>query len=247
MHSVRTPRQVIIRPHRPWLIPVAVIFVLALVLSEGWFVFDYGQTYGRSELVKLHTERDRLKNVVKHLGQQNSEFRQRLAILERGGQIDRLAYAEVEKKLKELEEEKVELKEELEFYRGIVAPNSNERGLQIQSFKMGKTEDERTYRYKLVLVQLLKNDRLITGQVVMDVQGMQAGKTISLSWQMIAVKNKKVNPANMVFKFKYFQNIEGDITLPDGFTPGRVTVEVISQGGNSVNVKKTFGWQELAG
>ena len=51
------------------------------------------------------------------------------------------------------------------------------------------------------------------------------------------MKEKKKFP----FKFKYFQNFEGDLIIPDGFVPSRVNVKVTS---NRVSLDKTFSWSD---
>jgi len=44
------------------------------------------------------------------------------------------------------------------------------------------------------------------------------------------------------FKFRYFQEIEGDLLLPDGFTPESVEVELQSNSSKSKRVEKVFPW-----
>ena len=47
------------------------------------------------------------------------------------------------------------------------------------------------------------------------------------------------------FSFRYFQNIEGDIQLPQGFKPQRVTIKVVSRNRSSQDpLEKTFDWPE---
>ena len=53
------------------------------------------------------------------------------------------------------------------------------------------------------------------------------------------------NPAvkQLKFRFRYFQELAGTITLPEGFAPEKVIIEVKPQGkGDLPSVKQTFDW-----
>lgn len=240
------PRRVVVKTHRPWLAQILVALVIAAFIGQGWWLFDYGRTYGRSELVKLRHERDRVRNVVKTLGQQNSELRQQLAVLERGGQIDKIASEEVQRDLKAKEAEIVELKEELEFYRGIVTPEGGTRGIKVQSFAVVKSPEVGKYHYKLVLVQVLRNDRQVRGHIDVKLEGTLEGRQKSYSLTKVATDKKLKRSPRIGFKFKYYQNIEGYLKFPDGFVPGRVKIVVVAQGRKAAKISKTYEWQEIA-
>ena len=49
----------------------------------------------------------------------------------------------------------------------------------------------------------------------------------------------------MDYLFKYFQQVEGDILLPPGLKPVRVTVRVAPERGSAV--EQSFTWAEAAG
>jgi len=47
-------------------------------------------------------------------------------------------------------------------------------------------------------------------------------------------------------KFKYFQTIEGDMVLPQGFVPSSVLVDLKPSGSDKNSITKTFNWMEIA-
>ena len=44
------------------------------------------------------------------------------------------------------------------------------------------------------------------------------------------------------FRFRYFQNIVGEVQLPEGFIPRKVVVVVQSSGTNAQRLEKKFDW-----
>ena len=44
------------------------------------------------------------------------------------------------------------------------------------------------------------------------------------------------------FRFRYFQNINGEMILPEGFQPREVMVVAQSSGRNAQRLEKTFDW-----
>ena len=93
----------------------------------------------------------------------------------------------------------------------------------------------KTFRYKLVLTQVIKNNRITRGKVEIQIDGVQNGEHRSMKLAEVSVEKLKKLP----FKFKYFQSFEGDLILPEGFVPSRVNVKVVS---NRVTLDKTFDW-----
>jgi len=217
-----------------------VLMLIGFAVAEGYWMFKTGKTHGRDDLVRLRTEVKQQRQALKDIGQQNAECRQSVANLEQNREIDQLAYAEVERNLRDYHTEMADLKEELEFYRGIVAPSSSERGLKIHKLVLEKSPGDGNYRYKLMLVQVMsdRSHRLISGKVQLSLEGTQAGLPKTLSLRQVSKRR------SLGFKFKYFQNLEGDLSFPDNFKPQKVTVSVKAKG-NSLS--RTFEWQELSG
>jgi hypothetical protein len=45
-----------------------------------------------------------------------------------------------------------------------------------------------------------------------------------------------------VFSFRYFQDFERRLLLPDGFTPERITIEVRSKTRSISSIEESFDW-----
>jgi len=89
------------------------------------------------------------------------------------------------------------------------------------------------------LQQLALKHNVLKGSVSVSVVGIQDGlqKTYSLGQLLVGQES-----AALKLRFKYFQNIEGELQLPSGFEPQRVDVVAKATSPKSVEVEKHYGW-----
>lgn len=229
--------QLIVREHDPlkrWVLIVALVFA---VLAAGFLIYDYGRSRANLDLVSLENDREQMQKQNENLSNELESLQQKLVASKRSSEIEQQAYSEVDDSLRDLQSEILELKEEVAFYRSIVAPRESSRGLRIQRFKVTPAAQDRTFRYKLVLTQVIKNNRVTRGEVEIQLEGVQNGKHRTMNLTEVSIEKKKKFP----FKFKYFQNFEGDLIIPKDFVPSRVNVKVTS---NRVSLDKTFSWSD---
>lgn len=215
---------------------LAVLMVVGVVVL-GWGLFEYGRYRAGVDFTSAKQEAARLTEVNARYEQSITELRERQAVLERSNQIEREAYKQLETAVAGLQDEIAELKSELAFYRGIVTPGEAKSGLRVQSFELASNGLERGYRYKLVLTQVLKNDRVASGRVTVAIEGNQDGRITTLELADVATEGKE-----LAYKFKYFQNFEGNLVLPEGFSPVRVMVKVNPRDQRHEGVERVFDW-----
>lgn len=227
--------QLVVREHSPWKQYVVIAALVLLVIVGGYFLYQYGLSRAGHDFTSLNEERDALKQEISRLESELARQRDQAVSLQRSGEIDQQAYEEVDKSLRSLQSEILELKEEVAFYRSIVAPRESAKGLRIQRFKIEANRETRSYRYKLVLTQVIKQNRITRGEVEMTIEGLEDGQQRTLTLKQ--VENGKQD--KLSFRFKYFQNFEGDMVLPEGFVPTRVLLKVVS---SRVTIEKTFDW-----
>lgn len=213
-----------------WRQRLTALFAILLLLT-GWAMYELGQW--RAGYNKLEAIQERLERAS--LAEENRALSEQVTILERTRMIDNDSAEEVRASLVGLQTEILELREEVDFYRGIISPEDRQAGLEIQSFKLSEGGEKGLYHYDLVMTQVLINQRLVSGSVKIFVQGVQNGAPVTLDF-------KKLSPNNSVtesFQFRYFQALAGDIRLPEGFVARAIQVEVTS-GGNTID--KSFPW-----
>ena len=217
------------------------VLVLLTLGLGGWGVFLLGQQAAGLDNGSLRAERDQLLAQLDETEISNRQLSQRVAVLERAEQIDRQAYGEVERSLRQVQDEILELKEEVAFYRGIVSPSETASGLNVTRFSLFGMGEAGVYRFKLVLTQLRTNNRLVKGHARIVIDGVLHGKQTRLSLKEVSGGTLD----RLKLRFKYFQNIEGDIVLPEDFLPSRVIIEVEPVGKGWKHFKKSFDWSDI--
>lgn len=207
----------------------------------SWGVYEYGYFETRHDNDTPLGVRATSRTQLTDQHEESRRLRERIAILERASQVDKKGYSEVERSLRQAQDEILELKQEVAFYRGIVAPGEAASGLNITSFRVTSIGEQRAYRFKLVITQLKTNNRMVKGNVRISLEGIRNEQQVKLGLKDIsggALDKLKL-------RFKYFQNIEGEIVLPVGFLPSRVRVEVMPAGKGGTRLKKTFDWSDI--
>lgn len=230
--------RLIVKPHQPWRVRLITALVVLGALASGWGLFEYGRVRGGYNRLEAGAERGRLLDQVADQEDAIRRLRENQVVLERTREVEREAYSLLENTVSSLQDEILELKEELAFYRGIVSPDDGSEGLRLQSFKLETGLAERTWRYKLVLTQVLKNDTVASGKVTMTVEGTQDGVPHQLPLKDVVISGDG-EPA---FRFKYFQDLEGEFELPAGFQPATMSVVVDPRGRKRRRLEESYDW-----
>ena len=219
-------------------------FLVLLILIAGYLVFELGRISAGYDTVDAANQREALEDHIDTLDDEIEELKQEVALQETHRDIEREAYKDVETNLITLQAKIVEQQDAIAFYRGIVSPADGKPGLRVQDFKLTRGAEEREFILRLVLVQAMKHDRKVSGDVALSVEGNEDGeaKSYALS-DLLPPDTDQAWP----FSFRYFQDFDRQIVLPDGFTPERVRVEVRSRTRSISSIEESFAWATSQG
>lgn len=232
-------RRMVVVPYRP--VRKALLIIVALVLAVGTAAGSYYLGYSQSESLQSGAvkERNELREQVALYSAEAEQLRQQLANVRLGSEVDQQASEELRNQVISLKEEVTSLEEDIAFYRGIMSPSDNRSGLTIGSLNVLGTGRPREFRYKLVVQQMATNHQVLNGYVNFSIVGREGDETVSLPlYQLSAAEESE----NIRLRFRYFQNIEGRLTLPEGFEPERIEIVARSTGNNPQTVEERFGW-----
>ena len=219
----------------PWR-RVALIVLSVLAVSGGSYLYGYSK--GGSDNVLQREQLAAQAQTIEGQVELLAGLRRDLARLDQGRRVDSVAIDGVKSELKDQQQEVLELREEIAFYRGIVSPSEARTGILIQRFELMPLAEDRLFQYRLVLTQVLKNDRVARGVAEVFVAGVMNGRSQRISLQELAEDVKK----KLSFRFKYFQMFEGSLMLPDGFVAHSVEVEVKPRKSRS-SISESFPWK----
>jgi hypothetical protein len=93
-------------------------------------------------------------------------------------------------------------------------------------------------RVLVTLVQPMKPDSVVSGVVVLSVDGDVDGKPGRADFATLSGGKRHEIP----FTFRYLENIEEEITMPPGMKPEQLLVEVRSNKRGSTPVQQSYVW-----
>ena len=232
--------QLVLVPQRPasrwkW---VLLVLVLLLVTAAGCFVAGYYQ--GIREKLHVLDEREALQQQTSNLEQEASQLREQVAIHKHGSELERQASEWVRKENIQLQNRVSELEEAVAFYKSIMAPRNNDKGLRIERLELASTVNKRRFRYKVVMTQVANNSSYISGQVTMNLLGVQGGGKQSIPFAELSAQREE---GGVPFRFRYFQNVTGEIVIPVDFVPEQIEVIAQSKGRKATKLEKRFDWK----
>ena len=216
----------------------------ALIVISGYLVFEFGRINAGYDVVDAASDRQAYEDRIALLDDEIVALKQEVALLETHREIDREAYKEVEASLRTLQVKIQEQRDAIAFYRGIVSPADGKSGLRVQDLKLTRGKAEREFNLRLVLVQAMQHHRKVSGDVNLSVQGSQDGvETVYSFNQLVPAEADKGWP----FSFRYFQDFDRKLVLPDGFTPERIRVEVRSKTRSISSIEESYAWAASQG
>lgn len=218
--------------------------LLGLVIVSAYLVFELGRIKAGYDIVEAANDRQAYEEIIAELEDEVGGLKQEVALLETHRDIDHESYKEVESSLSSLQAKIVEQQDALAFYRGIVSPADGKPGLRVQRLTLTRGDEERQFNVRLVLVQSMKHDRKVSGNVSMSVQGSQDGEETSYELAELLPDD---TDSGWPFSFRYFQNFNRQLLLPNGFTPRQISVEVRSKTRSIADVEVSFDWVTALG
>ncbi len=219
---------------------IGILIAVSIALLLGaYLIFEFGRLQADYNVLDHIAEKRQFSADKEALESEIVVLKQEIALLQTEDKIEQEAYKAVELNLSELQQKIQEQREAIAFYRGIVSPQDGGRGLRVQDLKLSRGADEQRYQLRVVLVQVMQHDRSVKGEVDFSVEGALNGVLTTYTLEQLLPDG--VN-SSWPFSFRYFQDFERELVLPDGFEPAVINIEVISRTKSIANVKQSFEW-----
>lgn len=230
--------------HRP-VRRVLMLMLLGVVVASGVAVaFHLGKQTAELDLTYLRALESRERALEARLDTLTRE----LADARLGQSVDAQAAQSLRQTISELRDRVAGLREEVTFYKSLMAPSSIRRGLQIAEFELGQGESDNQFTYHILLTQAEERRDWVRGSVQVEVHGLRSrgdGTTVEEVLPLTELAETEDYP--LEFRFRYFQNLSGTLTLPDGFRPRAVLVTMTPRGRVNDRTERSFDWLVHAG
>jgi hypothetical protein len=234
-------------PHRPLKNAFMTLALLALIGAALIATYFYALYQASRERLSPQ-EAEELRAQLEKLTQEASESKRELAKFQLSAEVDRQAGEELRKRVMVLRDEKAALQRDVEVYRILTSKKStNPMGISFGIFSVSALGDSKK-QFKLVVQKLAEGDDDFSGQLRVFVVGQKDGSETKISLHELTVSKIDAEPMaeDIPLNFKFFQNIDTEIVLPDGFVPARVELAVKSSSRrNPVTVESELEWPEI--
>ncbi|WP_395340157.1 DUF6776 family protein [Ningiella sp. W23] len=183
-----------------------------------------------------------LEQNLDSFSEQNAQLSARVNEADIALTVAKLANERLQENLSEAMKARTELKEELSFYKRIVAPELSNVGFSIDNLEVSPSAINRTYDMQLTLLQQTQRRNPIKGSVSIFIRGEEGdeAKTYALDQLMFTDSVKD-------FEFKYFTSIDFRFVLPPTFDAETIEVDVQlskpSQG--QTNYLASYDWSSI--
>jgi hypothetical protein len=210
--------------------------LLALVILYG--AFEFGRYEAGFRVVDSLRGALAANARIRELESEVELQREQLAAADVARRVDREGYKQVEQSLGDMQSRIARLNQDLSFYRGLVQPDSLVH-VKVQQMQIVPQTQSGQFQLKFVLMQSGKPDDVATGNVALTVDGLLRGKPVTLGFAQISPTRR----IGLTYSFRYFQDYEEPVQLPDGFEPTRIGVEIHSGRDAGHAFRQAFVWK----
>ena len=205
------------------------IALMAVSLTVGLVV---GQWSGKEAVLQNGALLQRL-NALEGLQQ---SLERELAASKLAADVQEQAAQELQQRLTQLLGEKVELENAVSFYRDLMEVGAKREGLRVASFTVLATNTPQIFQFSILVTQIAEKRKYVAGDIQLKVIGiLQGGRQ-----EVIFDAKNAVVGFPLKLRFKYFQDLVGQIRLPSDFIPERVSISVQQNGKKTASAD--FEW-----
>ena len=209
-----------------------------IALLAFYIVYELGRYNAGYDRQAAAQQRTELAVQIEHLEKSNREMRTRLAEADTIRVGRAREQAQVARDMGDLQAQIGRQSQELAFYRGVVAQTATALGVKIEQLRVSAGARANEYTVHMALVRSGRAETEAAGTVQMSLDGTVAGAARTLDLAALTAGRQR----ELRFGFRYFQDFDQDVTLPAGFKPDHLAVEVQSSRKDTAPLSQTFLW-----
>lgn len=220
------------------------VMVVIAVFGAGYLLYEMGRIHAGYNRFAADAELQRRQDRIDSLEKDNRALDEQRIQLQTLSKTEQETYREVSGTLRELQAKIQEQREAIAFYRGIISPDESESGLRIQDIQVLRGSGEASYRLRMVIVQVKQHHRQVYGKVQISIDGAMDGEVVSLPLARLLPDG---GTTRWNYGFRYFEDFERELIMPEGFRPQKINVELKPSGAGNKGIKQTFDWSTSTG
>jgi hypothetical protein len=235
------PGKLVVRTYAPVRRRIGLVLALGLAGVALYAAFEVGRYQAGYSTLHASAQVSALQHQVAQLQQTQHGLNVQLAADQEAQVANIRERAEVARTIGQLQAQVERQQQDVEFYRGLVAPQTAQVAnatVRVQQFRIAALPVAQQFMLHFTLNRITQPERDINGTLAITVDGSQNGApgTADLA-TLTGGKNE------LAFGFRYYTDIEQQITLPVAFKPDSVTIEVRPARKGMAPYRQTFIWE----
>lgn len=202
---------------------IVVVIFLGVLAAFSYFTYQLGGQNGvgtpassqlselKQQVEKLDSEREKLSSTANSA---DSELN-----------IERATQKQLATQVQTLTAENSKLKEDLAFFENLIPSENGPRSLRIGAFK-AEVHNQSQIQYRVLAMQGGKNVPDFVGEIQLVATVLQGNKTSTITYP----EASSGEAGKLKLSFKYYQRLDGTITLPEGATIKTLQARIMNKG-----------------
>ena len=136
------------------------------------------------------------------------------------------------------------LQSRLDFYENVMAPETTQEGFYVDGVQVFTTNTPHLYQLRFVLLQQRDNRGIVKGELAVSITGNLDNERVTYE----AGTADFLPDGTIAYRFKYFQTVNVNFSLPEGFEPEFLHFEtnVYQYTTFRGNYQRTISWRDSA-
>jgi predicted transcriptional regulator len=235
--SAFKPPSVLYRRRRTRLLVLIAALLASLVLVLGFWLGQQAAYSGMGVDSELYREMQRELPAARERVQ---DLAHELEVQRTRNEVDRQALEMVRSDIARQKEQIAGLEEGLRFYRSLMAPGEIAQGLSLRDIELIARTDPGRYAFRIVAQQEALKHQMLKGELYVEVFGIQGGER--KVYPLVELSDD-LDEGAVPLRFRYFQAIEGELVIPDGFQPEGFNVFASATTPRKAEVREQYSWR----
>jgi hypothetical protein len=235
MADIDLPQKFVVRRHAPLRTLVLRAAALLIGVFALYVLFEFGRYSAGFDRAAASQQQADLQQVIAVLRKQVQDLHAQVAQLQTLQSGVDTEKQEVGQEIAELQAQIDRDRQDLAVYRGVISPASNGTSLQVQQLRLTAGDMANHFTAHLTLMQGGKPDATVTGDVGVRITGTQNGAAAFIDAESSTAKG--------AVSFRYYQAVDYQITLPEGFKPTSVLVTLHDGRSAGSVITQNFPWR----
>lgn len=223
------------RPRTKPALAVALLLVLTLLVGIflGWQVAYTDMKAIPQSIEKMRGDLSAARAAIK-------VARGDLQLLRTRHEVDSRALELLRSEMAAEKERTADLEEGLSFYRSMVVAEDMANGLSLRKPELMSGRVSGRVAYRIFVQQKEREYEIVEGILSVEVFGLKGETEVSYP---LGELSEDFDQKAAALRFRYFQAIEGELALPEGFEPRGMTVIARARKPREIEIREQFPWK----